>query len=245
MMSRKPSMLRKVLSVVLMLSVSGFYSLGATSVLAQTATKSGSAGGELSVVGSATINGTSAISGATVFNDSKIKTSSNGAAAINLGKLGRIELGPDTELTLRYTDGTIGGNLLSGRAVVNAPTGIAVSLATADGIATSDGSQASALTVDVSCGNTRVGSSRSGAKVTSGSKVESVAAGQEVAVGTQASQAPRCARLLTESQSKKLSSGAMAALIIAGVGGAVGVIIAAAAADNVTPTSIVVSGFRP
>ncbi len=244
MMSRKADMMRKVLSVVLMLSVSGFYTLGTISVLAQTA-KSGSVGGELSVVGSATINGTPAISGATVFNDSKVKTSGNGAAAINLGKLGRIELGPDTELTLRYTDGTIGGNLLSGRAVVNAPVGIAVSLTTADGITTADGTQSGALTVDVSCGNTRIASSRSDAKVTSGSKVEAVAAGQEVAIGTQSSQAPRCTRLLTDSLSRKLSGGAIAALIIAGVGGAVGVIIAAAQADNVTPTSIVVSGFRP
>lgn len=241
MTSRKPTMLRKVLSVTLMLSMCAFYTQTTTSVLAQTA----KSGGEISVVGSATINGTQAISGATVFNDSKIKTSSNGAAAINLGKLGRIELGPDTELTLRYTDTTIGGNLLSGRAVVNAPAGVGVSLATADGIASSDGKQASALTVDVSCGNTRVASSRSDAKLTSGSKTETVAAGQEVAVGTQASQAPRCARLLAASQGTKLSSGAIAALIIAGIGGAVGVIIAAASADNVTPTSIVVSGFRP
>lgn len=237
MMSRKPNMMRKVLSVVLTLSVSGIFTLGAS---AQQKTA-----GELSVVGSATINGTPAISGATVFNDGKVKTSSNGAAAINLGKLGRIELGPDTELTLRYTDGTIGGNLLSGRAVVNAPAGVAVSVTTADGIATADGKQAGSLTVDVSCGNTRVASSRTDAKVTSGSKVEAVAAGQEVAVGTQSSQAPRCTRLLTESQTRKLSNGAIAALIIAGVGGAVGVIIAAANADNVTPTSIVVSGFRP
>jgi hypothetical protein len=244
MKSRKPTMLRKVLSVALILSVSGFYSLGSISVLAQTASKQGS-GGELSVVGSATINGTPAISGATAFNDSKIKTSSNGAAAINLGKLGRVELGPDTELQLRYTDGTIGGNLLSGRAVVSAPAGVAVSVSTADGIAASDGKMPSALTVDVSCGNTRVASSRSEATVTSGSKVQSVAAGSEVAIGTQASQAPRCTRLLTDSLSKKLSSGAIAALIIAGVGGAVGVIIAAASADNVVPTSIVVSGFRP
>jgi hypothetical protein len=51
--------------------------------------------------------------------------------------------------------------------------------------------------------------------------------------------------LLTDSQSRKLSSGALAALIIAGVGAAVAGIIAAAQADNVTPTSIVVSGFRP
>ena len=241
-MSGRPTMLRRMTSIVLMLSVGGFYTLQATSVLAQVAPKTG---GELSVVGSATINGTPAISGATVFNDSKVKTSRNGAATINLGKLGRIELGTDTEMTLRFTDGTIGGNLLSGRAVVNVPAGISVSVATADGIATSDGKQAGIVTVDVSCGNTRVASSRGDAKVTAGSKVEYVAAGQEVAVGTQASQAPRCTRLLTDSQSRKLSSGALAALIIAGVGAAVAGIIAAAQADNVTPTSIVVSGFRP
>lgn len=240
-MNRKPTLLRKALTLALMVSVGGFYTMSATSALAQAS----KASGELSVVGSATINGTAAITGATVFSDSKIKTSPNGAATINLGKLGRIELGPDTEMTLRFTDNSIGGNLTAGRAVVNAPAGVAVSVATADGVATSDGQAASMLTVDVSCGNTRVASSRSAAKVTAGNKTEHVAAGQEVAVGTQASQAPRCTRLLTDSQARQLSPGAIAALIIAGVGGAVAGIIAAAQADNVTPTSIVVSGFRP
>jgi hypothetical protein len=37
----------------------------------------------------------------------------------------------------------------------------------------------------------------------------------------------------------------MAALIIGGVGGGVGGIVAAAQSDNVTPSSTVVSGFRP
>jgi hypothetical protein len=122
---------------------------------------------------------------------------------------------------------------------------VAVSVATADGVAASEGKQAVALTVDVSCGNTRVASTKSDAKLTSGSKVEHVAAGQEVAVGTQASQAPRCTRLLTTSLHKGMSGGAIAALIIAGVGASVAGIIAAASSDNVTPTSIVVSGFRP
>ncbi|MBX3277572.1 MAG: hypothetical protein KF868_06160 [Acidobacteria bacterium] len=241
-MSRKPTLLRKALSVVLMLSVGGFYTMSATSVLAQTAAKSS---GELSVVGSATINGTAAISGATVFSESRVKTAPNGAATINLGKLGRIQLGADTEMTLRFSDGSIGGNLSSGRAVVSAPAGVAVNVATTDGVATSDGKDAAVLTVDVSCGNTRVASSRSAAKVNAGGKTEYVAAGQEVAVGAQTAGAARCQRLLTDSQSNNLSTGAIAALIIAGIGGAVAGIIAAAQADNVTPTSIVVSGFRP
>ena len=238
-MSRKPTTVRKMLTVALMVAVSSFYSLMAMSAYAQTTSKPA---GEVSVTGTVTINGTSAISGATVFSDSKIKTERNSGATINLGKLGRVQLGPESEMTLKFVEGSIGGNLGSGRTVVNAPAGVAVSVATADGIATADGKQALALTIDVTCGNTRVAATRSDARVISGSKVESVAAGSEVSVGQ--AQAPRCARLST-AREPGLSSGAIAALIIAGVGGAVAGIVAASQSDNVTPSSIVVSGFRP
>jgi hypothetical protein len=224
----------------MIMALGSFYSLVSTSALAQTVTK---AAGEMSVTGSVTINGTSAISGATVFTDSKIKTARNSAATINLGKLGRIQLGPETEMTLRFVESNIGGNLNSGRVVVSSPAGIGIAVATADGVATADPKEPSILTIDVTCGNTRVASNRSEAKVSSGSKVHVVAAGSEVSVGS--AQGPRCARLSTAGQSEGLSAGAIAALIIAGVGGAVAGIVAAAQADNVTPSSIVVSGFRP
>lgn len=146
-------------------------------------------------------------------------------------------------MTLSFTEGKIGGNLSAGRATVTAPTGVAIAVATAEGVATADGKTAATMTVDVTCGNTRVAASRSDAKVTSGNKVEHVAAGSEVSVGQ--AQAPRCARLSTAGQSQGLSAGAIAALIIAGVGGAVAGIVAASQSDNVTPSSIVVSGFRP
>jgi len=236
---RKPTILRKALTVAVMMAVSSFYSLVGASALAQSA----KAAGELSVTGSVMINGTQAISGATVFSDSKIKTSRNSAATINLGKQGRVQLGPESEMTLRFADGNIGGNLTAGRAVVSAPAGVSINVATVEGVTTADGKQAATLTIDVTCGNTRVAANRSAAKVTSGSKVEVVAAGSEVAVGQAG--APRCARLSTASQSQGLSTGAIAALIIAGVGGAVGGIVAATQADDVTPSSIVVSGFRP
>ncbi len=237
---RKPTMFRKALTVAVMMAVSSFYLLVTSSALAQTAAKTA---GELSVTGNVTINGTQAISGATVFSDSKVKTARNGAATVNLGKLGRVQLGPESEMTLSFADGRIGGNLTSGRAVVSTPAGVAISVATAEGVAVADGKNASTLTIDVTCGNTRVAASRSDAKVTAGSKVEYVAAGSEVSVGTQT--APRCARLSTANQGQGLSPGAVAALIIAGVGGAVAGIVAASQSDNVTPSSIVVSGFRP
>ncbi len=236
---RKPTTVRKVLTVAVMLTVGSFYSLVTTSAIAQTSR----AAGELSVTGSVMVNGTQAISGATVFSDSKVKTSRSSAATINLGKLGRIQLGPESEMTLRFSDGNIGGNLTAGRATVSAPAGVSIAVATVEGVAAADGKQAATLTIDVTCGNTRVAASRSAAKVTSGSKVESVAAGSEVAVGP--AQAPKCARLSTAGQDQALSAGAIAALIIAGVGGAVAGIVAASQSDNVTPSSIVVSGFRP
>ena len=239
-MSRKPTTFRKVLSVALMLTLGSFYSLATSSALAQTAAKAG----ELAVVGSVSLNGTSAISGATVFSDNKIKTGRNSSATVNLGKLGRIDLGPDSELTLRFTETGIGGNLPLGRAVVSAPTGVGITVVTADGVAAADGKSAATLTVDVTCGNTRVAAARSAAKVTAAGKVEFVPAGSEVAVGQQTA-APRCARLATASRSEGLSAGAIAALILAGVGGAVAGIVAASQSDNVTPSSVVVSGFRP
>src|SRR5215475_8845549 len=236
---RKPTTLRKALAVTAMMAVSSFYTLVGPSTLAQSPQNAG----ELSVTGSVMINGTAAISGATVFSDSKIKTSRNSTATVNLGKLGRVQLGPESEMTLQFVAGNIGGNLTSGRAVVNAPVGVTVNVVTADGVATADGKQAVQLMIDVTCGNTRVAATRSAAKVTSGSKVEVVAAGAEVAVGQAA--APRCARLSTSTQTGGLSTGALAALIIGGVGGAVGGIVAATQADDVTPSQIVVSGFRP
>jgi len=241
-MSSKPTTLRKVLTVTLMLTMCSFYSLVTTTTLAQTS----KVAGDLSVTGQVTLNGAAAISGATVFSDSRVKTGQKGGAIVNLGKLGRIDLGPETEMTLSFSESTIGGNLLSGRAVVSAPTGVGISVTTSDGTAVADGKQATALTVDVSCGNTRVASVRGEAKVNSNNKVESVAAGHEVAVGTQ-TPGSRCTRLTAAGAAGGggLSSGAIAALIIAGVGGAVGGIVAASQSDDVSASNIVVSGFRP
>jgi hypothetical protein len=232
--------LRKTVAVGLMLAVGSFTTLWTTSVLADAAPK---AAGELAIMGTVLLNGTQAISGATVFSESTLKTT-NGNATVNLGKQGRIELGPNAEMTVRFNGTSIGGNLLAGRATVNAPAGVAVSVATVEGTAVSEGKSAATVTVDVTCGNTRVAAARSDAKLVAKNKVEYVAAGTTASAGQQ-TQAPRCARLSAATKSEGLSSGALAALIIAGIGGAVAGIIAASQSDDVTPSSIVVSGFRP
>ena len=241
-MSLRPTRFRRMLSIGLMIAVGGFYTLVTGSALAQSARTTKRSAGELSVSGAVTINGTSAISGATVFSESRIRTAANSTAIINLGRMGRLQLGPESEMTVRFSDGALGGSLTAGRAVANAPVGVAVSIVTADGVAESKGGKAASLAVDVTCGNTRVMAGRGDATLTAGGRVETVAVGQEAAAGQAKG---TCTRIATTSLGSGLSTGALAALIIAGIGGAVGGVIAAAQSDNVAPSSIVVSGFRP
>jgi hypothetical protein len=245
-MSNKMAGMKKTTAVMLVVTVGIFQSLITSAVMAQVTPR---LAGDLSVRGAVTLNGVSTANGATVFDGGRIKTGSNGAAIVNLGKLGQVELGEDSELILQIGAGVIGGNLHAGRATVSVPAGVRVNVQTVDGIAVSEGKDASVITVDVACGNTRVNSSRSEAKVTSGNRVEVVAAGQEVAVGAQATGDPqRCPRLAQAraTAGAGLTGGALAALIIIGVGAAVAGVVAATQGDDTSFSSGgPLSNFRP
>lgn len=182
--SCKRILLWKLLAITLMVSVGSFHLLVAQSAMAKTAAR---AAGELSFARQVTLNGTAAISGITVFSESRVKTSSVGAATVNLNKLGRVGLGPETEMTLRFAEGMVGGTLHAGQVVVNAPAGVKIAIVTADGTALTEGKQATVLTVDVTGGKMRVAASLGSAQVNSGNKVEKVEAGQEVSVSAKTS----------------------------------------------------------
>jgi hypothetical protein len=68
----------------------------------------------IQVDGRVTVNGTSASSGATVSSDSTIETAAKSSAVVSLGKLGRVEVLPETKLVLRYDDSSISILLDSG-----------------------------------------------------------------------------------------------------------------------------------
>lgn len=244
-MNKKMTGIKKATALMLVATVGVFQSLITGTAMAQVTPK-----GNLSTRGSVTLNGVSAGNGATVFDGGQIKTGNQGTAIINLGKMGQVELASDSELILKFDGTTIGGNLRSGRATVSAPAGVAVNILTADGVAVSEGKEATVMSVDVACGNTRVNSSRSEAKVTAGNRVEIVAAGQEVAVGAQDSGSPqRCPRMAAATArvgaTTSLTGGALTALILIGIGGAVAGVIAATQGDDVNSSNTVLSGFRP
>ena len=75
---------------------------------------------------------------------------------MNISKLGRVQLSPNSSLMLSFTDKALTGQLDSGIANVSTLAGISVNLTTKDGAVVVDGSQATSFTVNAKRGNTVV-----------------------------------------------------------------------------------------
>lgn len=78
------------------------------------------------------VDGEAIQSGRSIFSSSTIVTPDNASAIINLGKIGKIELAPNTTLALSFSENGINGDLLNGRVtVLNAAQ--SVNITTIDG----------------------------------------------------------------------------------------------------------------
>ena len=107
--------IRKALSMCLSVAVLATYSMVALA-------GPGKAAGELAVSGKNVngeapfvfVNGEVSRSGRSVFSGSTITTSESTTAVVNLSKLGRIELAPNTALNLTFDEKGISGALTSG-----------------------------------------------------------------------------------------------------------------------------------
>lgn len=108
------TLIRKALSSCLIVAVYATYSMVALA-------GGGKLTGELSVSGksaSVSVNGQEARSGRTLVSSSTIATPESTTAVIDLGKLGTLELGPNTTASITFNDSGISGNLLSGKVTV-------------------------------------------------------------------------------------------------------------------------------
>jgi len=181
--------------------------------------------GELSVSGQVSINGQSAISGATIFSDSTVTTAANSSAVVSLGKLGRVEVLPESSVRLSFTDSGIMATLESGRLRVS--NSLMASVMTKDGSAIAD--NASVFTVDVECGNMVVATQSGNVILRAAGVDKQIAAGQDGSAGM-AAPGTRCTRLKTEGM-KGLSGGALAALLLA-AGGAIAAAIIVGTSEN-------------
>ena len=125
--------IRKALSMCLIVVTIAAFSMvalaGSQRVIGELLVSGKSINGEAPYV---KINGEASQTGRSVFSSSIIATPENAGAVINLGKVGKVELAPNTTLTLSFDEKTISGDLISGRlTVLNAAE--AVSVKTADG----------------------------------------------------------------------------------------------------------------
>lgn len=105
--------------------------------------------GQLSLTGAVTLNEKKAINGTAVFNNSRLNVAcaAGNRAIVNLGKLGRVELSPGSQMVLKFSDGLISGELVMGKIVVNSSAGVKVAINTPEGVSAADGKESSILSV--------------------------------------------------------------------------------------------------
>lgn len=125
--------IRKALSMCTMVAVVATYSMVALAnserIAGELTVTGKSINGETSVV---TVNGEAAESGRSIFSSSTIATPEGAGAVINLGKVGKIELDPNTTLSLSFDSNTANGELTAGRVTVLG-TSNGIDFKTADG----------------------------------------------------------------------------------------------------------------
>jgi len=158
------------------------------------ATGSTAASGQLSLARQVLINGNSAIAGQTVFTGSRIQVAKQGTAVLNLGKLGRIELGADSDFALRIVGDVIGGELNSGCVTISAPASVNIELNTAKGHITSDGKAPSSLLVGFKNGAASILPTLGAVKVTMGGSTERASAGEFLKLTTDPKNGERLVR---------------------------------------------------
>ena len=140
--------------------------------------------GDLSVVGEVSVNGTSAISGATVFSDSTVTTAKGSSAVVSLGKLGRVEVLPSTNMKLSFDASSIKVRMAgTGHVRVISSSGIQASVMTKDGKISTAGTQENAFTVNTECGNTVVSTQSGKVELRAGNSVKQIAAGGQDTAG--------------------------------------------------------------
>lgn len=119
--------------------------------------------GELVVSGGSssaavTVNGEAANTGRTVFSSNTITTAADAGATINLGKLGQVELSPNSSMNLTFNETGISGTLAHGRIKVSGANDITANIQTKTGLVTADSNQAKSFTVSFDGAKTDVAS---------------------------------------------------------------------------------------
>lgn len=190
--------------------------------------------GEITVNGQVTVNGQSVVSNSTLTSGSTITTGANSSAVVSLGKNGRIEVLSDSSLTVKFTDNSIVGMLMSGKIRVSNAAGVATTVTTRNSTVIADAGQANTFGVDVGCADedrcaqTYVETTTGLVTLRSGNTDKQVAAGTDATYGNPSQTGCKpCLRPGTSAPvvTAGLGAGAIAALLLAAGGAAVAAVL--------------------
>ncbi len=138
----------------------------------------GKPSGQLSFARLVSVNNNNASAGQTIFSGNWLKVAKQGTAIINVGKMGRMEMGAGTDFVLRTSEDGIGGDFNSGCMTIIAPAGVSVALNTPNGKIITDGKQSSSFFVGFKGGSTNVIPNLGEVKIASGNRIESFKPGE-------------------------------------------------------------------
>jgi hypothetical protein len=124
------------------------------------------------------VNGERAFSGRTIQSSTTITTPSTSSATINLGKLGRVELAPNSNFVLNFNEKGISGNLVSGNVRVVGNDNSENSIQTKDSVVVANQAGDKAFTVNALDNATSVTSESGVVAFNSNGKSTTVNAGQ-------------------------------------------------------------------
>ena len=136
------------------------------------------ASGRIRVAGSVTIDGVQGMSGQTIFSGSQVTTAERSESIIDLGRLTRLRLLPETDLTLDFSAARISSKLYKGTVRAFIPAGLPVSIHTAGGELVTDPGEATEFAVVVLGDNTQVSVKSGYVKLRTVSRLETVGAGE-------------------------------------------------------------------
>lgn len=124
------------------------------------------------------VNGERAFSGRTIQSSTTITTPSTSSATISLGKLGRVELAPDSNFVVNFNEKGISGNLISGEVRVIGNEDSENTIQTKDSVIVADKSGDKAFTVNAVDDATSVASENGAVAFNSNGKSATVNAGE-------------------------------------------------------------------
>jgi hypothetical protein len=138
--------IRKALSTCLVIATVLTYSMvtlaGSEKIAGEILITGKSADGQAPLV---KVNGETAQSGRSIFSSSTIATPENAGAVISLGKIGKIELAPNTILAVSFSEKGISGDLSAGRVtVLNSANGVVINTTGGKSLTLNAGDSASA-----------------------------------------------------------------------------------------------------